>query len=220
VADRPAPELAAEDGRKWFPQAGLVVERRGPVTLFAALNKGGVFKVFRDDQLICSDTQVAFRVGAGRRTRSAVGHLFDPRSRVELTAAAVAVAGDMGWAKEARMTLWRGIALRLFMVSVGRFGSDFVRKLLQRLLIVGKRKAPFRFERRFLWQDGGLVVRDEVRSRMWSRVAGAGISGHATSIYVVMSRTFQVGQLQADTDLIQQVRSLDSDAPLILERLF
>ncbi len=46
----------------------------------------------------------------------------------------------------------------------------------------------------------------------------AGIGASQTSIYVVMSRTYQAGQLQPWLDLTPQVRALPDGAPLKLTR--
>lgn len=46
----------------------------------------------------------------------------------------------------------------------------------------------------------------------------AGIGCDQTSIYVVMSRTFQLGQLQSWLDLTEQVRQLNPGQNLRLER--
>ncbi len=215
--ERPAPTPEPE-GRRWFPEAGLLVERRGGTALFAALNKGGSFKLFRDGALVASDTQISLRVARRGRLRTAVAHLVE-RGPVGLEAEAVTVSGAFGWAKHSQMTVSRLVLLRAVMTTGGRFFPDLVRRLLQALLIAGKRPAPFRFHRRFLWEGETLVVEDRVEADGgWAPVRAAGLGGHQTSIHVVMSRVFTPAQLQPWRDLTAAVRALEDGQPLRLDR--
>jgi hypothetical protein len=106
------------------------------------------------------------------------------------------------------------------MLTVGRFFPDLIRQVLQKLLIVGKTEAPFRFHRRFEWNGDRWTARDTLQSGAWETVVAAGIGGDQTSIYVVMSRTFQSGQLQPWLDLSKQVAELEPGHPLEVERTF
>jgi hypothetical protein len=215
TAERPSPTAsAAEEGRRHFPDAGLVVDRRRDTALFLALNKGGVFKLFRGGRLVASDTQISLRLNDGR---NAVAHLAGAYA-TRLAEDEIEVGGDFGWAKQPTMTVAKLIVLRLLMVTVGRFHPDAVRRLLQRLLITGRRAAPFAFVRRLTWRDGQWTVRDEVTAEDWGQVAEAGIGGDQTSIHVVMSRTYQEGQLQPWHDLTGQVAALAKGEALVVER--
>ncbi|MBM3303301.1 MAG: hypothetical protein FJY85_25565 [Deltaproteobacteria bacterium] len=116
------------------------------------------------------------------------------------------------------MTPWNLVVLRMVMLSLGRFFPNLIRRLLQRMLIVGKRDAPFSFSRSFDWRDGRWRVTDSMRARSWDKVLSAGIGCDQTSIYVAMSRTFQMGQLQPWLDLTLKIRGLAPGEPLYLER--
>jgi hypothetical protein len=89
---------------------------------------------------------------------------------------------------------------------------------LQKLLITGKKPAPFDFRRHFKWTAGRLQVDDELSAPTWSKVEAAGIGASQTSIYVVMSRTYQAGQLQPWLDLTPQVKALREGEALKLTR--
>jgi hypothetical protein len=117
------------------------------------------------------------------------------------------------------MSTFNLVVLRLLMFTVGRFFPDLIRKLLQKMLITGKKAAPFRFERVLTWGDGKLLVKDELSARKgWGSARAVGIGSAQTSIYVVMSRTFQASQLQPWLDLTEQMHHLKDDEPLQLER--
>jgi hypothetical protein len=215
VPERPAVRGAAA-GRRVFAGAGLLVGRDANTALFVALNKGGTFRFFRDGRFVASDTGVTFRMKDGR---VAVCHLVGDYHPEFSDDGSFAVSGAMGWAKQKAMTPPRMIALRVLMLCAGRFKPDLVRKLLQRALITGKTDAPFRFRRNFSMAPGRLLVRDEVTAADgWSAVAGAAIGCDQTSIYVVMSRTFQRAQMAEWTDLTPAVRALGSSDPLVFER--
>jgi hypothetical protein len=118
------------------------------------------------------------------------------------------------------MTTGKLVSLRVAMSVLGRFFPDLVRKLLQRMLIVGKSRAPFTFQRTFSWRGGRWHVRDEIRADSWARVEAAGIGSDQTSIYVVMSRPFQIGQLRGWTDLSSHIQNLTAGEPLVFDRSF
>ncbi|MGL5509560.1 MAG: hypothetical protein ACRDB1_08075, partial [Microcoleaceae cyanobacterium] len=59
-----------------------------------------------------------------------------------------------------------------------------------------------------------------IRARSWQGVINAGIAGDQTSIYVVMSRTFQRGQLQPWYDLTDRIKQLKDGETLVITREF
>ncbi len=224
----PAPRPA---GRIWLPEAQILIDRRysaggqlaavtggaGATELYLAVNKGGVFKLFRDRQLVASDTQFSLLVRQGKTVKNAVGHLIGP-CQVQLGENEIIITGQLGWSKQQQMTPLKLILLRAVMMTFGRFFPNFIRKLLQKMLIVGKNDAPFHFTRKLEWEKGRWRVTDELQAESWINVAAAGIGGDQTSIYVVMSRTFQAGQLQPWLDLTAEVRQLSAGDPLKVER--
>jgi hypothetical protein len=217
VPTRPPLAPPPSPARAWFPGAGLLVDRRHDCTLVVATNKGGVFKLFRGDGLVASDTHLSVVCGRGQRRRNAVAHLAGDYEHV-VGDDEIVVRGDLGWAKHRRMTPRDMVVLRLVMVTAGRFLPNLVRWLLQRMLIVGKRPAPLRFERRLRWREDTWEVEDHLWARRWDDVREVAIGTDQTSIYVAMSRTFQVGQLLDWTHLGERARGLAPGAPLTLVR--
>ena len=82
--------------RVFYEGAGLLVDRRNSMDLFVALNKGGVFKLFRDGELIVSDTQISLKM---RNGSTAVCHLIDNYS-IKVSANYIEISGRAGWAKQ------------------------------------------------------------------------------------------------------------------------
>lgn len=215
VEERPAP-ADRPSGRVDLKEAGILIDRREDTEIYISLNKGGVFKLFRNGKLVVSDTQASLRVRSGGTSRNAVAHLIDDY-QTKVGEGEITISGRFGWAKQTQMTTPRLVLLRLVMMTVGRFFPNLIRKLLQSMLITGKEVAPFEFTRTFRWESGWIVT-DEIRAESWENVEAAGVGCDQTSIYVVMSRTFQPGQLQPWLDLTDDVRKLGSGQPLILER--
>ncbi|HPA19937.1 MAG TPA: hypothetical protein PLU30_19460 [Verrucomicrobiae bacterium] len=197
------PAEAPADERRYLEGAEILVERRGDARLYVALNKGGAFKLFRGGRLVASDTHLSLRVAG----RNAVGHLID-RYDCSVDADRISVAGSLGWAKHKLMNPLAMVISRIAMLTIGRFCADLIRRLLQRLLVTGKRAAPFRFQRVFEWEGNRLAVTDRLEADSWEGVESCGIGGHQTSICVVMSRTFQPAQLQPWCELTEDIRRL------------
>ena len=204
-------------GRFYLEEGGILIDRRQDTELYLALNKGGVFKLFRDSKLIVSDTHFSLQVQEGKKVKNAVGHLVS-NYQISLEENEIAIAGSLGWAKQKQMNPFNLIILRLVMLSIGRFYPNLIRKILQKILITGKNKAPFKFRRILVWRNDHWQIRDELAADSWSNVVAAAIGCDQTSIYVVMSRTFQPGQLQPWLDLTERVSNLNPGEALILER--
>ena len=228
--DRPGP-LRHEEGAFVLRDAGLEVVREQGAEIYVGTKKGGVFKLFIGGGLVASDTQISFLMKNGR---VAVAHMHGEyecesglnygRSTqvdgIEIPGRDIVVSGAFAWAKQPVMTPLKLIVLRMTMLTVGRFYPNLIRRLLQRLLITGSATAPFRFRREIRRDGKTWTVKDEVRSEEWPNVERAMLGGDQTSIHVVMSRTYQSGQLQPWRNLTDRVRALRPGEALVVERTF
>jgi len=214
VANRPATPVRTP-GRNHYKKAGLLIERRNGCELYVGLNKGGVFKFWRDGKLVCSDTHLSLQVRDGKKMRNAVGHMVG-KYETEIKDDGLVIKGKLGWAKSKRMSTFNLIVLRAIMYCGGRLFPDLIRKLLQKLLITGKKAAPFTFTRELTWKaDGKLQVADELHATQgWLKVHSVGNGASQTSIYVVMSRTYQRGQHQPWQDFTEEMHKLKDDEAL------
>jgi len=216
IPARPPLQLRTQ-GRFYLEQGGILIDRRGSTELYLALNKGGVFKLFHDQKLIASDTQFSLLVQEGKKLKNAVAHLVGNYD-ISIEDNEVSIKGNLGWAKQKQMNSVNLIILRLVMLTLGRFFPNLIRQILQKILITGKTDAPFNFNRRLSWQSGHWQVTDQLTADTWEKVMEADIGCDRTSIYVVMSRTFQLGQLQSAWNLSNQVKKLDSGEVLTVTR--
>ncbi len=210
-------DVPQNNGRIWLKEAKILIDIRKNTSIYLALNKGGVFKLFRDRKLILSDTNFSLQVKEGKKIKNAVVHLIDNYS-VQINDDDIIIRGDLGWAKQKQMNPTNLLILRIVMLSLGRFFPDLIRKILQKVLITGKQNAPFTFERKITWQDNDILIEDTLNADNWENVTAIGIGGDQTSIYIVMSRTFQISQLQSWLDLKDNIKQLSNHEPLKLKR--
>jgi hypothetical protein len=213
-AERPGPAPLPRE-RIAFPEARLLVDVRGERRLYLGWSKGGAFRLFDGEQMVLADTGATFAVESGG---VAVTHL-ESDNQFDLREDRVRVAGTMAWAKSARLTPAKSVVLRTIMLTFGRFFPDLVRRLLQNLLVTGRRDAPFRYRREIAWVGLSLVVRDEIEAvEGWGGVRKAGIGGFQSSLTTVMARVWQPQQLQIWHDLTPQLADLKDGEPLVVER--
>lgn len=210
--------LPLAEGRARFDGARLLVEAAEGTRLYCGWSRGGAFKLFAGERLLASDTGPSLVTRGGR---VAVTHLDAPDAAPALTEDALVVEGRMAWAKSARLTPARSIVLRSVMLTLGRFFPDTVRRLLQRVLVTGRKDAPFRYRRELRRDGAGWTVTDTVTPEAgWADVRGAGIGGFQTSVTTIMARVWQEEQFQPWHDLSEQLAALSGDAPLVVTRRF
>jgi hypothetical protein len=210
-AERPGP-LPLLEGLHDFPGARIRVQQRGDLRLFTGWSRGGAFRLFAGARLLKADTGPTLKLKDGR---VAVTHL-EGSAVTERSADALEVEGPMRFAKSALLSPMKSILLRSFMLTVGRFFPDLVRRILQAMLVTGASPAPFRFRRRLEWQaDGSLEVTDELIPDRgdWADVAEAGRGGFQVSMTTVMARVWEPAQLQPWEDLTGEMRALGRFAP-------
>ncbi|MBE9040367.1 hypothetical protein IQ235_06120 [Oscillatoriales cyanobacterium LEGE 11467] len=214
-----AKEVEEENERSEMPETTAISSEGAIVELYVSLNKGGTFKLFRDRQLVASDTHFSLQVRHGGKLKNAVGHLI-ANDKVSIEKNEIIIIGQLGWAKQQQMTPLKMMILRSVMLTGGRFFPNLIRKILQAMLITGKQDAPFHFTRTFRWEDGYWNISDELfsQSKSWKKVVSAGIGCAQTSIYIVMSRTFQLGQLLPWLDLTDRVKELSQGQSLRVDR--
>jgi hypothetical protein len=196
---RPPVQATTPRVQHW-PGAGLYVRQQGDFYAVLALSKGGVCKIFQGERLLYMDSGLVARQSDGRCLAS---HLMDRyETRVEDTH--VQIKGHLGYVKHRLPTPFTMLIFHLGMRTVGRCCSNFIRALLQKLLIVGKRSAPFTFQRTVRFQPQVTII-DEVWDKRAYRQGQPYLTDlyaatDATSIYVAMSNAYSPACLQPWTD--------------------
>jgi len=255
--DRPEPDWAWNQPQtRYFAGAKLLADHRCDTQTIISAARGGVFRQFRPSQPVVTDVGLIVRTAEGRL---AVSSLHDCRRPVEMTlegrttgpqetassatdstGASASVSGvsmtidaDLHWVRFETATPVKQALLHLGMTTVGRFCRTLVRKLLQRRVITGRRRAPIRLTRRLeLRPSAGetpvgtapgpwLRVIDEiVLTDARTRVAALHFASDLEPVYVAASDVYQDSVLQPWTDLGDYVEPLNRDRRVTIVREF
>jgi hypothetical protein len=215
------PSLAARPtGRRYYKNAGLLIDRRDGCELYLALNRGGIFKLWRDRRLVASDTQFSVQTQTKHHFATAVadqpGH-----PRVQLDGHTIRIQGRFIIASRTRMTTPGIVLRRVAMGTIGRVLPQLARARCGRHLHPKSRNAPFRYNRSLSWSNGRLHVADElVATHGWTKTRSVGIGTFRSGGTPRVSRIFNVGQLQHWQDFTGEVHQLKPGEPLKIERQF
>ena len=103
------------------------------------------------------------------------------------------------------------IAFRGMNLSVGRFGANAVRSILQKVLITGKPRTEARFAREIQLLEDDIVIHDhiDIADAPGMTVTDLTAGSDATSIYVANSNTFQESVLTPWVDLSEHTEALN-----------
>jgi len=242
-----------EESIHHFPAAGLLVRRAGNVQTIVSTARGGVFKHFpgsssRHPAAPVCDAGLILETDGGRvatsqqhnRSRE-ICHGVDaglpPASPSANTpekhgaTPGVTVGGQLAWVGFQRATPLRQSVFHLGMISVGRHCRTFVRRLLQRWLITGRRRCPIHHTRHIQWlaerpgsQPGGsdcprLRVTDtiELRDRRL-HVKRMALGADMQTAYVAACGVYQPSTLLPWTDLVDHVEQLNRERRVTVVR--
>lgn len=214
---RPQDIRQRPDFQRWFPDAKIFVKKTGNYYAVAALNKGGVIKVFNDQGCLASDTGIMARTEDGQVM---VAHLVDPEHKIEaqLDPPIFSVTGLLSRRRKNLPTPFKQIVFRILLLTIGRFSANLTRFLLQKILITGKSRTNVRFRRKLAFGDDGITVTDEIEAPGGTRFDSLACGSDATSIYVANSNVYQRSVLTNWTDLTSHVEELNKDGKVLIER--
>ncbi|MCK9555526.1 pectate lyase [bacterium] len=204
--------------RKQFPEAGLCVEKKGRYFFAVAARKGGVFKIFKNGKLIHSDSGFLCEFSDGKiGVSNRIG--INTRSGED----PYRIKGNFYYYKRKLMSPAKQVLFRMALMILGPMprASAVFRKILQKVLITGKRKAPVSFERSFFFTEGGLVVKDLVFLTGGKNVSKLYFTTDKVSIYIAMAECFNQNMLlkwrQSAAD---DIRDLNTARKLEITRRF
>lgn len=210
ISDRPYP-LPRDVASIWLKDAQILIKRRPYVELYVALNKGGAFKLFRENKLVVSDTQFSVQVRQDRLIKNAVCHLMSDYE-ISVKQDEIIIQGGLSWVTHHQRSSKEFIVSRILGLLFPKAGFNLNNNK------IGQQNAPFQFIRRFRWEINQWYITDELYANSWEGVISVGIGGDQTSMDFPMSRTFQRGQLQPWLDLTDEIRKLLPGQPLKVER--
>jgi len=194
----PSPVAPGAPFVRVFDGCALYTAGTGDLRLFGNLTKGGCFKLFRADRLICSDTGFAGELEDGTlfcqnnpRSSSGTATLSDN------AAASVSVQGDMRPYRTKRLSQPAMIVLRLLCFAFGRLPwfSRGIRKLMQAVLIYQKNTAPVSFRRDIRLDGQGIDIQDAVACSGTATFSRLLLTTDFVNMHVVTSESFQSANL-------------------------
>lgn len=195
------------DCSQYFTESRLYVSKKGPYYLACSSGKGGVFKLFRDKDLVLTDTGPVCVFDSGK-----VGVVNRMAETQVSSQKGIRVKGRFLSVKRRLASPWKQVVFRVMLLTIGRFSSmrDILRKLLQKILITGEKSAPASFERTLALTEDGLDVQDWIFLTGKNSVKKLFISTDKVSIYTAMAECFQSGALLPWIDIYSHVDELNS----------
>ncbi len=205
-----------ENRRRYWQMARIYVHAAEDRYAVVSAAKGGVLRLFVSGELAYGDSGIIARLSNGM---ALVSHSIGDYE-VTLLEDGIQVLGSFSKCGFERPTPLTQAIFHLGMLTVGRWGSDIVRLLLQKLLITGARRDPMKFRRTFRMGPPSILV-DEIwnprRGRSREVIALYAGTDH-TSIYVAMSNSFQSASLLPWTDYGVHLAELNRDGYVRIER--
>lgn len=183
----------APSSMRYFSGAGLFVGDAGFLKIFGSSTKGGVYKVFKQDSLLNSDTGFIGELNNGK-----IFYQNKPRASVcEIGDKAIMIKGNFYKYQSKRLSRLQMIALRLFSLLFGRFKvySNIIRFVIQRLLILNRGKLDMVFVRNIELRDNEILVSDEIFPGKKVSIDSLQRSTDCVNIHVITSDSFQAANL-------------------------
>lgn len=201
---------------KYFSQAKLFLYKDSNRHLLVSAAKGGALSYHLDGKLAYCDSGLAAKLSSGEVL---VTHLVDDYE-VRILEKGIRIGGCFGISGFKMPTPLTQALFQLGMLLVGGWGSDIVRRILQRILIVGKRKHQMKFART-VEIDSAVRLTEEIwmeKGRGGPKVMELWAGTDHTSIYVAMSRMYRPGCLLPWTDYSQMIPALEKQGYAKLTR--
>ncbi|MCX7019058.1 MAG: hypothetical protein NTY46_08750 [Candidatus Sumerlaeota bacterium] len=176
--------------QKYFPGARIYVEKTAQYHAVLSLAKGGVLKITTGAGPLYSDTGL---IGKTHDQQVVVSHMIDEHKvTADLEAHRLCVSGLMCARKQKYAAPLTQIVFRLVNMTLGRFAPNFLRAMLQKILITGKSRTVYRFTREFEFHPGRALITNRMSKPAVSPpLTSLHIGSDATSIYVANSNVYQ-----------------------------
>ena len=212
-ASRPR-ALQRAHGSRYFPESGLYVRESEGRYFVTNLRKGGVFKYFEGKKLIDSDTGIVIKTAEGKVLVSQI----ISKNKISVERDEITVSGFFYERPDLQLKSFKFLLFRIFLLTFGRLSRSLTRFLLQRKIILGKKKVKVKFTRKFRFENG-FAVEDFVEIlNPKIQAAELAVSSDLTSIYVATSQPFQPGCLKPWTFFNDKVKELNQKRVIAFER--
>ncbi|MBT4482409.1 MAG: hypothetical protein HOC71_01870 [Candidatus Latescibacteria bacterium] len=190
---QPAPQEETDVSIQYFEGAGLFTANAGQVKLFGTTTKGGVYKAYKKDRLIWSDTGYAGKLSDGtvfcqNKPLSSSGIVKDNVIEIE---------GSFQNYSSKRINRIQMIGLRLLSLLFGwiKSYSNGIRFIMQKILIYDRKILPFSYRRKFELHKKGIKVKDDLYLEKNMCIDSLYRSSDCVNTHVITSDSFQIANL-------------------------
>ena len=139
-------------------ESGLLKRKIGNFLIFIGTKKGGLFNLYKNNDLIYEDSGIIFR--HNKKIYLSNGQ-FGSQDIVFFDNG-LELINPLYFYKEEFMTTSKLLILRFVMTSFGKFFPNLIRYLLQKLLINRKKDLKLKLKRSFLFEKSQITLKDEV----------------------------------------------------------
>jgi hypothetical protein len=186
------PEWQPPAGRRWMPQAGLMIDVGPHHHTVISTRKGGVVYHWRNDALVAADAGIALRDG----TRLLTGQGDGPANTTTVADDEIRISGQLRPLSIPRPNAFNFLVLRMLGATVMRLPAlnALVKRLIAGILVRTGRAGPGTFTRRItLGPD--LRIADEWQPSTLARVV---TRAPFSAIHMASAGYWQAGDLATD----------------------
>lgn len=194
--EKPPLPYQRENERKWFPGAKIFAQQKhGGYTVINAA-KGGVVKHFSVSQqkLFVNNCGVIGQLESGAVFTS---QWIDENHLIQLDDNMLAIKGRCHKAPTKIFTPWKFILFRVVMLLTGwnAWTAYHLKGLIRKILMLGAKPSPVRFERLIKMDERNLSIRTTVQLEPGAKLKGLQVGDEFPARYVPQSRYFQPQEL-------------------------
>ena len=187
--ERPPDISRRENFLQWFHDAKIAICKNDSYYAVTNLAKGGVIKIFDEEGALGSDTGL---IGVMNDGTVLVTHLLDEQHIVETKRdlGEFRVRGCFSKRAVRLPTPFKQIMFRVFLLLFGRFSANIVRSILQKILVTGKKRTRYQFERTICFKNKSVEIEDRLVGRI-PEFKKLSVGSDATSVYIPNSNVYQ-----------------------------
>lgn len=205
-----------KDFTKYFSKAKIWVAKKGRYYTVISLAKGGVMKVFKDKELIYNDCGFIAKTSKG----SVVTTQVISGNKIDVKGDILSVSGRFNNVKFRRPTPFSMVIFRTFLLLVAwnwKIGN-ITKHILTKLLITGRKKEPFYFERKFNVSNKGVEINSEIKLLSKQRIRELYIGSDLAVIKVPTSNYFKQSILEQWISLNDKLEKLNTEKEITLKQ--
>jgi hypothetical protein len=205
-----------DNTNKYFKESKIFVGKKGEYYVIISLAKGGVIKVFKGDKLIYNDSGFIAKTDKG----DIITTQIISGNKINVKGENLNVSGMFNKINFKRPTPFTMMIFRALLLCFAwnwKIGS-FVKHILTKILITGKKKQPILFERNFVFSEDGIKITSKIKLRRKKKIEQLYIGTDLTLIQVPTSNYFQESVLFKWIDFKNMINKLNKEKTIIIEQ--